>query len=61
MNEPIMNMLCEQAVSAIFKILAPYLRRLAAVVCGLVRADRGRHSARGRRLAARRNGRHAGR
>lgn len=44
MNEPIMNMLCEQAISAIFKILAPYLRRPVDVACRLVRADLDRHS-----------------
>ena len=53
-----MNMLCEQAISAIFKILAPYLRRPVDVASRLVRADLDRHSARA--LAARRNGRHAG-
>lgn len=47
MNEPIMNMLCEQAISAIFKILTPYLRRPVDVACRLVRADLDRHSARG--------------
>lgn len=59
MNELILNMLQDMALNVTVQIIVTLVLHLAATTRETIRADRGRHSARGRRIMSRRRGRHA--
>lgn len=59
MNGLILNLLQNVTVEVMVQIIVPIVPVLAAVAWKTIRADRGRHSARGRRIVSRRRGRHA--
>lgn len=59
MIELILSALQTAAVNITTNGIVALVARFAATVRNIVRADRGRHSSRGRRIAARRRGRHS--